>query len=838
VAQYDPMKDEQVKIPSNVLNYPLVPLRDIVIFPHMIVPLFIGRSKSIKALEEAMMDDRKIIVTAQKHPAIEDPAPDDLFGVGTLCEVLNIIKLPDGTIKVLIEGTNRVKILEYLVEDEYFVTRVERFDEDERKDAETEAMMREVLSKFDKYVRMTRNLPPESYTTATTVEEPGRLADLIASQLVLKVDTKQKIVEAFPPRARLVELSAILDQELEILDIQKRIQTQVKRQIEQTQKEYYLKEQLKAIHKELGDAEEKSEEMQEIRSRLKKAKLPEHAREKIEAELKRLGKMPPGTAEAVVVRNYIDWILDLPWGKSTKDNLNIARVKKVLDEDHYGLGKVKERIVEYLAVRKLRGEKPQGVILCLVGPPGTGKTSLGKSIARALDRKYIRASLGGVRDEAEIRGHRRTYIGSMPGRVLQQMKRAATTNPVFLLDEVDKMSTDFRGDPAAALLEVLDTEINHEFVDHYLEISYDLSNVMFICTANLAAPIPPPLLDRMELIQMSSYTETEKLNIAKIHLIPKQVEKHGLTPESIKISDGVLLEIIRRYTREAGVRNLEREIAHLCRKHATCVVEEQQKAAPVKTGKGKKAAKKKTKPVKEEMICATITRKNLGKYLGPPKYRYGRIGEKNEIGLATGMAWTSAGGEVLNIEATLMPGKGNLILTGLLGDVMKESAQAALSYARSRADVMKLPKDFFQKTDIHLHVPEGAIPKDGPSAGVALSTALVSALSKTPVDRNVAMTGEITLRGKVLPVGGIKEKVLAAHRAGITTVVLPAENEKDYDEIQPNVRRDLKVIFVTMADEALDVALGNGKKGAAGGAKPVAEKKKQKTRPKASKGGR
>ncbi len=822
MAKIDPMKDEQVEIPSNVLNYPLVPLRDIVIFPHMIVPLFIGRSKSIKGLEEAMMDDRKIIVTAQKHPAIEDPEQADLFDVGTLCEVLNIIKLPDGTIKVLIEGTNRVKILEYLVEDEYFVVRVERFDEDERKDVETEALMREVLGKFDKYVRMTRNLPPESYTTATTVEEPGRLADLIASQLVLKVDTKQKIIEAFQSRDRLIELSSILDQELEILDIQKRIQSQVKRQIEQTQKEYYLKEQLKAIHKELGDAEEKNEELQEIRARLKKAKLPEHAKEKIEAEMKRLSKMPPGSAEAVVVRNYIDWILDLPWVKNTKENLEIARVKQVLDEDHYGLEKVKERIVEYLAVRKLRGEKPQGVILCLVGPPGTGKTSLGKSIARALDRKYIRASLGGVRDEAEIRGHRRTYIGSMPGRILQQMKRAATTNPVFLLDEVDKMSTDFRGDPSAALLEVLDPEINHEFVDHYLEISYDLSNVMFICTANMATPIPPPLLDRMELIQMTSYTETEKLNIAKIHLMPKQIEKHGLTPESIKISDGVLLEIIRRYTRESGVRNLEREIAHLCRKHATCVVEEQQKA--VGSGKAAKNGKKR-KNGKDEMLCATITRKNLIKYLGPPKYRYGRIGEKNEVGLATGMAWTSAGGEVLNIEATLMPGKGNLILTGLLGDVMKESAQAALSYARAHADEMKLQKDFFQKTDIHLHVPEGAIPKDGPSAGVALTTALVSALSKTPVARDVAMTGEITLRGKVLPVGGIKEKVLAAHRAGITTVVLPAENEKDYDEIQPNVRRDLKVIFVTMADEVLKVALGNGKEPAASGAAAVAKKK-------------
>ncbi|MFA6448005.1 MAG: endopeptidase La [bacterium] len=807
MAQYNPLSDEPVEMPGNVLNYPLVPLRDIVIYPHMIVPLFIGRGKSIKALEEAMMDDRKIIVTAQKHPAIEDPEPDDLFDVGTLCEALNIIKLPDGTIKVLIEGTHRVKILEYLVTDDYFAVRCERFDEIETKTIETEAMMREALSKFDKYVRATRNLPPEAYTTASTVEEPGRLADLIGSQLVLKVEMKQRILEAFTPQERLMELSAMLDEELEILDVQKKIQSQVKRQIEQTQKEYFLKEQLKAIHKELGDSEEKNEEILEIRERLKKAKLPEHAKEKVEAEMKRLSKMPPGTAEAVVVRNYIDWVLDLPWTKSTKENLVIERVKKVLDEDHYGLDKVKERIVEYLAVQKLRGEKKQSVILCLVGPPGTGKTSLGKSIARALDRKYIRASLGGVRDEAEIRGHRRTYIGSMPGRILQQMKKASTANPVFLLDEVDKMSTDFRGDPSAALLEVLDPEINHEFVDHYLEIPYDLSGVMFICTANLAQPIPAPLLDRMETIQMTSYTEEEKLNIAKIHLIPKQVEKHGLTPEAISMSDGVLLEIIRRYTRESGVRSLEREIAQLCRKHATCVVETQQKEEMEEEKKtGKKKAKKKNGE-KEEIICATITRKNLSKYLGRPKYRYGHIAEKDEIGVATGMAWTQAGGEILNIEATLMPGKGSLTLTGLLGDVMKESAQAALSYARSRADDFNLNKDFFQKTDIHLHVPEGAIPKDGPSAGVSLTTALVSALTKTPADRNVAMTGEITLRGKVLPVGGIKEKVLAAHRAGIETVILPEDNEKDYMEIQPHVRRQLKVIFVTKAEQVLEAAL-------------------------------
>jgi len=805
LAEYDMMSDEQVEMPDNVFNYPMVPLRDIVIYPHMIVPLFIGRSKSIKALEEAMMDDRKIIVAAQRHPAIEDPEPDDLFGVGTLCEALNIIKLPDGTIKVLIEGTHRVRIEEYLVSDDYFAVRVTRIDEDETKTIETEALMREVLGKFDKYVRMTRSLPPESYTTASTVEEPGRLADLIASQLVMKVEMKQKILEAFTARQRLIELSDILEQELEILDVQKKIQSQVKRQIEQTQKEYFLKEQLKAIHKELGEADEKNEEILEIRERLKKADPPEHVCEKVESEIKRLLKMPPGTAEAVVIRNYIDWMLDLPWKKSPKENLIIQRVKQVLDEDHYGLEKVKERIVEYLAVQKLSGEKKQGVILCLVGPPGTGKTSLGKSIARALDRKYIRASLGGVRDEAEIRGHRRTYIGSMPGRILQQMKRAGTTNPVFLLDEVDKMSTDFRGDPSAALLEVLDPDINHEFMDHYLEIPYDLSGVMFIATANLVQPIPAPLLDRMEVIMMSSYTEDEKLSIAKLHLIPKQLEAHGLTADSLKISDGVLLEIIRRYTRESGVRNLEREIAQLCRKHATFVVEQQQKEQA--EAKPKKRKKKKEAEDGIKLIPAVISRKNISKYLGKPKYRYGHIAEKDEVGVATGMAWTQSGGEILTIEATLMPGKGNLTLTGLLGDVMKESAQAALSYARSCADSLSLPKDFFQKTDIHLHVPEGAIPKDGPSAGVALTTALVSALSKKAVNRNVAMTGEITLRGKVLPVGGIKEKVLAAHRAGIDTVILPSENEKDFHEIQQNVRRQLKVVFVDKVEQVLDIAM-------------------------------
>ncbi len=814
MADYDPFSNDEVKIPDNVFNFPLVPLRDVVIYPHMIVPLFIGRKKSTKALEEAMMNDRRIVVIAQKQANTEDPSPDELYDTGTICEVLNMVKLPDGTIKVLIEGTARVKLLEYLIEDEYFVVRVEEIPDDENKDLGVEALMRDVLNKFDRYVRLTRTLPPEAYTTASSVEEPGRLADLIASQLVLKVDAKQRILKDFAPRDRLSTLSELLEQELEILDIQKKIQGQVKKQIEQSQKEYYLKEQLKAIHKELGETDDKNEEAEEIRKRMKKAKLPQVAKDKVEKELQRLMKMPYGTAEAVVVRNYIDWILDIPWTKTSQENLDIERTKEILDEDHYGLDKVKERIVQYLAVRTLaksrkKGEAKVGEILCLVGPPGVGKTSLGRSIARSLDRKYIRSSLGGVRDEAEIRGHRRTYIGSMPGRILQQMKKAGVINPLFLLDEIDKMSTDFRGDPSAALLEVLDPEMNFEFADHYLEIPYDLSKVLFITTANLVQPIPPPLLDRMEVIRLPGYTEEEKLNIAKLHLIPKQFAKNGLGKSWIEISDEVLLELIRRYTREAGVRNLEREIGNICRKHATNIVEDQTKKAKKKlahkSAKGKKSRLTELKIRKPPKI--SITMKNIEEYIGPPKYRYGVAGEENEIGLATGLAWTQYGGVILNIEATLMSGKGNVQITGQLGDVMKESAQAAVSYARSHADEIGLPKDFFQKNDIHLHVPEGATPKDGPSAGVALVTVLFSALGKIPIKRDVAMTGEITLRGKVLPVGGVKEKVLAAHRAGIKTICMPEENEKDYKEIQSNVTDQLTAIFVKDVQEVIRVAL-------------------------------
>ena len=784
---------------GSIMNLPLVPLRDIVIFPYMIVPLFIGRTKSIKALEEAMMNNRRIVVVAQKSAGTDEPDPEDLYDVGCLCEVLNMVKLPDGTIKVLIEGASRIRLLEYLVTDSYFAVKVEQVDEDLDKSIEIEALMRDVLAKFDRYVRLTRTLPPEAYTSATSIEEPGRLADLITSQLVLKVGEKQRVLNAFEPEPRLLYLIEILDHELELLDVQKKIQSQVKKQIEKTQKEYYLKEQLKAIHKELGDEDEKSEEIKEIQRRMKKARLPKAAKDKVEAETKRLVKMPFGTAEAVVVRNYIDWILNLPWSVRDKENLDVTKVQTVLDEDHYGLMNVKQRIVEYLAVRQLKKERGQSVILCLVGPPGVGKTSLGKSVARALGRKYVRASLGGVRDEAEIRGHRRTYIGSMPGRVLQAMKKAGVKNPVFLLDEVDKMSTDFRGDPSAALLEVLDPEMNHEFSDHYLEIPYDLSEVMFITTANLKQPIPPPLLDRMEIIELPGYTEEEKLNIAKGFLIPKTFTSHGIKDEHLKIADSAIMEIIRRYTREAGVRNLERELSTICRKQALKIIERQKNG-----GKERKT---------------TVSDKTIAGYLKQPKYRYGLIGEKDEIGVATGMAWTSAGGEILNIETTIMHGKGSLQLTGQLGDVMKESAQAALSYTRTRTAKFGLDKEFYQSMEIHIHVPEGAVPKDGPSAGVALATSLISCLSDIPVKRNVAMTGEITLRGKVLPVGGIKEKVLAAHRAGITTVILPTDNEKDFNEISAKVRAKLDTVFVDHFDQVLEVALVR---------KPRAEKAPQK----------
>ena len=797
------------------LNLPLVPLRDIVIFPYMIVPLFIGRGKSIKALEESMMSDRRIVVVAQKVANIDDPDVEDIYDTGCVCEVLNMVKLPDGTIKVLIEGEHRARILEYLITDSYFAVKVEQQEEDPGKSLETEALMRNVLSKFDKYVRLTRTLPPEAYTSATSIEEPGRLADLITSQLVLKVSEKQNVLNAFRPGARLMSLIEILAHQLELLVIQKRIQTQVKKQIEKTQKEYYLKEQLKAIHKELGEQDEKAEEIQEIMSRMKKGKLPKVAREKVESELKRLTKMPFGTAEAVVVRNYIDWILSLPWTKRTRENLNVVKVKQVLDEDHYGLEKVKQRIVEHLAVQQLKKEKTQGVILCLVGPPGVGKTSLGRSIARARDRKYVRASLGGVRDEAEIRGHRRTYIGSLPGRVLQAMKKAGVRNPLFLLDEVDKMSTDFRGDPSSALLEVLDPEMNFEFSDHYLEIPFDLSEVMFITTANLTQPIPPPLLDRMEVIEIPGYTEEEKQNIAKGFLIPKAFKKSGIMESQLSISDDALLEIIRRYTREAGVRNLERELNTICRKQALKIIEQ-------------RGAKKKT-------AKTLITLGNITEYLGQSKYRYGIMGDEDEIGCATGLAWTSAGGEILSIEVTLMPGKGSLNLTGQLGDVMKESAQAALSYTRTHSDDFGLSRNFYETMEVHLHVPEGAVPKDGPSAGVALATALVSALTKTPIRRNVAMTGEITLRGKVLPVGGVKEKVLAAHRAGIRTIILPRDNEKDYNEISAKVRSSLTTVLVEKIDEVLAEALvrkpvrqAKAAATAAGKKAPVAKKKSAK----------
>ncbi len=780
------MEDKKLNENFNLFELkivPLVSLRDISIFPYMVVPLFIGRNKSVKAIEDSIMNDKILMLATQRQAITEDPTESDIFTVGTISEVLQVVKLPDGTMKVLIEGKVRGKIRNYLQTEPFFVVEVELLSEKYDLSIQIEALMRNVLIKFDKYIKATRTLPPEAYSTVSSVHDPSRFADLIASHLVLKVEEKQSILESFNVADRLEKIDIILEQELEILDVKKKIQSNVRKQMEKAQKEYYLKEQLKAIHKELGEEEERSEEIEEYYKKVREAKLLKEIEEKANSEIKKLAKMPPGSAEAVVVRNYLDWLLSMPWNKKTKETLDLEKVEKILNEDHYGLEKVKERIVEYLAVRKLKGKK-KGAILCFVGPPGVGKTSLGKSIARALNRKYVRVSLGGVRDEAEIRGHRRTYIGALPGRIIQTMKKAGTKNPVFLLDEVDKMSTDFRGDPSAALLEVLDPEQNKEFSDHYLEVPFDLSDVMFITTANLTHSIPSPLLDRMEVLELPGYTEIEKKFIADLFLIPRQIEEHGLKNLDIKFSDGALEEIIRTYTREAGVRNLEREIATIFRKIA----------------KENVLNKKK----KDKYI---ITKTGLKLFLGVPKYRYGLIAEKDEIGVATGLAWTPAGGDVLTIEVTLMKGKGKLNLTGQLGEIMQESAQAALSFTRSKATTLGISEDFYQKYDIHIHVPEGSIPKDGPSAGITLATALISALLKKPVNRNVAMTGEITLRGTILPVGGIKEKLLSAQRAGIKTVILPEENKKDFKEIPSIIKKKLDIRFVKTMEEVIEIAI-------------------------------
>jgi len=761
---------------------PLLPLRDIIVFPHMVVPLFVGRQKSIKALEEAMNKQKFILLAAQREAKTNDPDENDIYRVGTLGSVVQLLRLPDGTVKVLVEGKKRARVLRYVDNPEFFAVEVEEIDEQVEKSTEVEALIRSINSTFENYVKLNKKIPPEMIMSVASIDDPSRLADTIVAHLGIKLEDKQALLEVLNPTERLEKVLGYMRSEIEILEVEKRIRTRVKKQMEKTQKEYYLNEQMRAIQKELGEKDEFKNEIQELEEKIKQKKMTAEAKEKAEKELRKLKMMSPMSAEATVVRNYIDWLISLPWLEYTDDKLDISEAEKVLEEDHYGLEKVKQRILEYLAVQSLVGQM-KGPILCLVGPPGVGKTSLGKSIARATGRKFVRVSLGGVRDEAEIRGHRRTYIGALPGKVIQSMKKAGSGNPVFLLDEVDKMSTDFRGDPSSALLEVLDPEQNQNFDDHYLDVEYDLSKVMFITTANTLDRIPRPLQDRMEIIRIAGYTELEKLNIAKRYLVPKQQEANGLKAENIDFSDNALLTVIRHYTKEAGVRNLEREIASICRKVAVDVVK------------------------KDKNFRVQITGKTVSKHLGPPRFRFSQAEKEQRVGVVTGLAWTELGGELLNTEVTVMPGKGKLIITGRLGDVMQESAQAALSYVRSRAEELGLDRDFYQRVDIHIHVPEGAIPKDGPSAGITMATALVSALTKIPVQIDLAMTGEVTLRGRILPIGGLKEKVLAAHRAGIKTVLIPRENEKDIEEIPPTILKTVQIELVEHMDEVLRQAL-------------------------------
>ena len=763
--------------------YPLLPLREIVIFPNTAVPLFIGRVKSILAIEAAYRGNKLIFLSAQKDPKQDNPEEKDIYKVGTLCKIVQLLKLPDGSLKILVEGLNRGKIVRFLPNPEYYQVEVEIKTEILESDVETIALTKLCKEAFEEYAHYNKKLNPETVTHLLQVEDPAELTDRMAALLPLNLEQKQKLLETISVKKRLENLLQYLRGELEIIKTEARIRERVKKQMEKHQRDYYLQEQLKAIQKELGEKEEGRSELSELEKRIKKKKLPKHVANVVWKEFKKLSLMSPMSAEATVVRNYIDWLISLPWYEKTKDVIDLVKTEELLNKEHYGLEKPKQRILEHLAVQKLV-DKIKGPILCLVGPPGVGKTSLARSIAKALGRNFVRVSLGGVRDEAEIRGHRRTYVGALPGKIIQGMKKAGTINPVFCLDEIDKIGMDFRGDPAAALLEVLDPEQNHSFQDHYLEVEYDLSQVFFITTANSLYTIPAPLLDRMEVIEIPGYTEEEKLEIAKHYLIPRQLEAHGLKPEWFPISDKVLLEIIRRYTREAGVRNLEREIATLCRKVAKEVAKDPKAFKPFR-----------------------ITMSVLEKFLGVPRYRYGVAEENPQVGIATGLAWTETGGALLQIEAVIMPGTGNLKITGKLGEVMQESVQAAVSYVRSRALQLGLPLDFYKKIDIHVHVPEGAIPKDGPSAGITIATAIVSALMKIPVKNTVAMTGEITLRGRVLPIGGLKEKLLAAVRGGIKTVIIPKENEKDLKEINPKILKGLEIIMVENMDEVLKTAL-------------------------------
>ena len=766
--------------PTDSALYPVLPLRDIVVFPHMIVPLFVGREKSVAALESVMQDDKQILLVTQKNASQDDPGPEDIYEIGTIASVLQLLKLPDGTVKVLVEGGERARILNYTDNANYFEASAEALSNGETDSEELEALTRSVVAQFEQYVKLNRKIPPEVLVSVNQIEEAGKLSDTVASHLALKIPEKQELLEVDNVQERLERVYSLMEAEIGVMQVERKIRSRVKRQMEKTQREYYLNEQLKAIQKELGEGEDGRDELQELEDKIKSTKFSKEAREKATSELKKLKNMSPMSAEATVVRNYLDWLLTIPWSERSRIKKNIANAAKILDEDHYGLTKVKERILEYLAVQQ-RTNKIKGPILCLVGPPGVGKTSLGKSVARATGRAFVRMSLGGVRDEAEIRGHRRTYIGSMPGKIIQGMKKAKKSNPLFLLDEVDKMGADFRGDPASALLEVLDPEQNHTFNDHYLEVDYDLSDVMFITTANTLR-MPQPLLDRMETIRLPGYTEDEKVEIARRHLIEKQLKAHGLRKNEWSISKGALQDLIRYYTREAGVRNLEREIASLCRKAIKEIIE------------------KKVKSV-------ALTRRNLGKYAGVRRYRFGEIEPVDMVGVVTGLAWTEVGGELLTIESVVLPGKGNVRYTGKLGDVMQESIQAATSFVRSRSLAFGIKPSVFEKRDMHVHVPEGATPKDGPSAGVAMCTTIVSMLTKIPIRRDLAMTGEITLRGRVLPIGGLKEKLLAALRGGIKTVLIPLENEKDLAEIPDNVKRNLEIIPVATVDDVIEHAL-------------------------------
>ncbi|WP_093136274.1 endopeptidase La [Salinibacillus kushneri] len=767
---------------DTITQLPLLPLRGLIVYPSMVLHLDVGRDKSVKALEQSMVEDNRIFLASQKEINVDEPAKEDIYRMGTIANVKQMLKLPNGTIRVLVEGLERAELLQFKDEEEdYFLVDVEEIDETHGDKVEEEALMRTLLDYFEQYIKASKKTSKETLSSVSDIDEPGRLADIVASHLSLKMKDKQKILEITNVKERLDHLIEIINNEKEVLHLEKKIGQRVKKSMERTQKEYYLREQMKAIQKELGDKDGKTGEVAQLREKIEEANMPERIEKVAFKELDRYERIPNNSAESSVIRNYIEWLIALPWTEETEDILDIKRAEKTLNDDHYGLDKVKERILEYLAVQQLT-ESIKGPILCLVGPPGVGKTSLAQSIAKSIDRKFVRASLGGVRDEAEIRGHRRTYVGAMPGRIIQGMRKAETINPVFLLDEIDKMSNDFRGDPSSAMLEVLDPEQNSTFSDHFIEENYDLSNVMFIATANTLQTVPGPLLDRMEVISIAGYTEIEKLHIAKEHLLPKQIKDHGLTKGKFQVREEALLKLIRMYTREAGVRNLERTLASICRKGAKMIVSGEKKRV-------------------------VVTEKMLEEMLGKPRFRYGQAEVENQVGAATGLAYTTAGGDTLSIEVSIYPGKGKLTLTGKLGDVMKESAQAAFSYIRSRAEELNIDPEFHDKSDIHIHVPEGATPKDGPSAGITMATALVSALTGRAVRKEVGMTGEITLRGRVLPIGGLKEKSLSAHRAGLKTILIPAENEKDLENIPESVRKDLNFIKVDHLDEVLKHAL-------------------------------